>query len=499
MSYEEETSQFGDYVIRKLLRENTTTRSWLAEQKSVGRMVLIEELRQDAFDQREEFLADVRAKASVDHPLVGSIYEACSEDGHCFFAHELLPGESVREMTASGKRMRALRFVHLLHRVAEANIYHETHGNATSPLDADCVVIDEQGVVRIQNLAISGKRLPEQSTRDVMKIGLSFEPLVDLDHPGATRCLTLLAWMRGEQVDSPLTWESVRNFCEQIEFQLTEPATSHGPVTAAVKQEKKSGFVIVIAVLLLAVVAGIFFLTKKDRPPSVNVEKPGWVTISEGTHTTPEGQVMQINGFEMSAHEVTIGEYAEFLEDLTFVSNSKSFDHPDQPAEKTDHLPDDWDNLHASAMKGEVWNKKTVNIHTPVVGIDWWDAFAYTKWKKIDAKWKECFLPTQEQWHYALVSGSDDPSKIGVSDLIPVTEKNNPDKTKNGLLAMAGSVAEWTAEPRPSPDNPLGNAKWVIIGGSYLKPGNGASSREWVDDRSLRRPDLGFRICRMPK
>jgi hypothetical protein len=325
MSYEQETSQFGDYLIKKLLRENPTTRSWLAEQKSVGRMVLIEELRQDAFDQRDEFLADVRAKASIDHPLVGSIYEACSEDGHCFVAHELLPGESIQEMTSSGKRMRALRFVHLLHRVAEANIYHETHGNATSPIDADCVVIDEQSVVRIQNLAISGERLPEQSVRDVMKIGLSFEPLVDLDYPGATRCLTLLAWMRGEQVDSPLTWESVRNFCEQIGFQLTEPATTHGPVTAAVRQEKKSGFVIVIAVLLLAIVVGIFFLMKKERPPSANVEKPGWVSIKQGTHTTPEGQEIPICGIHRSANHSFQGRACEeFRSPRTTCSKNRS-------------------------------------------------------------------------------------------------------------------------------------------------------------------------------
>jgi len=34
----------------------------------------------------------------------------------------------------------------------------------------------------------------------------------------------------------------------------------------------------------------------------------------------------------------------------------------------------------------------------------------------------------------------------------------------------------------------------VIIGGSYLKPASGALSREWTDDRSMRRPDLGFRL-----
>jgi hypothetical protein len=34
----------------------------------------------------------------------------------------------------------------------------------------------------------------------------------------------------------------------------------------------------------------------------------------------------------------------------------------------------------------------------------------------------------------------------------------------------------------------------VLIGGSYLKPGSGAASREWTAERGLRRPDLGFRV-----
>ena len=59
---------------------------------------------------------------------------------------------------------------------------------------------------------------------------------------------------------------------------------------------------------------------------------------------------------------------------------------------------------------------------------------------------------------------------------------------------MAGSVAEWTNSQSVNPSNPLGGASWVIIGGSYLKPSSGAATREWTENRGLRRPDLGFRV-----
>ena len=121
-----------------------------------------------------------------------------------------------------------------------------------------------------------------------------------------------------------------------------------------------------------------------------------------------------------------------------------------------------------------------------MVGVDWWDAYAYAKWKK-------CILPTQEQWLAALVSQTKEYSTIPVSAWPPANK--TPDRTTNGILAMAGSVAEWTGEPRVSPTNPLGKPQWIIIGGSYRKPGKGALSQEWIEDRSTRRDDLGFRVC----
>jgi len=47
-----------------------------------------------------------------------------------------------------------------------------------------------------------------------------------------------------------------------------------------------------------------------------------------------------------------------------------------------------------------------------------------------------------------------------------------------------------------NPSNPMGEKLWVIIGGSYLKPANGALAREWVEDRGVRRPDVGFRVVK---
>ena len=68
------------------------------------------------------------------------------------------------------------------------------------------------------------------------------------------------------------------------------------------------------------------------------------------------------------------------------------------------------------------------------------------------------------------------------------------DRTKLGVLNLAGSVSEWTRLQTEDPLNPRGAKKWLIMGGSYKQAQGHAASYEWLDDRNLRRDDLGFRV-----
>jgi hypothetical protein len=487
----ETEKDFGDYKAFECVAESRHTRTWLAEQGSVGRKVLIEELKEGAFGERDSFLADARAKATVEHPSVGSIYEASRGEDGCFFAYELLPGETLGQMVAAGKTMAAIDFVKVLGKIAEANLYHESKKNATSVLDAGSVHIDDHGVVRVANLAVAGERMPDQSLRDTLKLGRALEPLPERGKPGASRCLTLLAWMRGEEVVQPLSWEAVQDYCEQIELQLTEPSDLVAPPTRALRPSRKITWIWGAAALVAVVPLGGFFLMssgkKKVSQKSVQTE---FVDIEMGNWKTPDNLNVKTQAFRIAEAEVTIGQYAEFLETLELLSADgaeKAFDHPEQPEEKKGHMADDWSNLLAAAKTGELWNDQYVTVNTPVVGVDWWDAYAY-------AKWKRGFLPTCEQWLAAVLSGAKNPSGIQGSAWLPVTEETM-DRTNGGVIGLAGSVSEWTSEARKNPANPLGDELWVIAGGSYLKPGKGALNLDYVPDRMLRRADLGFRIC----
>ncbi|MGC4015765.1 MAG: SUMF1/EgtB/PvdO family nonheme iron enzyme [Luteolibacter sp.] len=488
-----EEPTLGDYLLKELLAEGPLTRTWLAEQVSVRRKVLIDELRPEAAEARDSFLADVRSKAAMDHPLIGSVYEAVAKDSHYFFARERLAGATLEERLHASEPLRPAVLAHVLRKVAEANVYLESRGQATAPLDPVDIHLEDSGVVRLVNLAVAGEREPERSMEDIVNLGYKLAPLVADGHSGTTRLLTLFSWMRGEGLESPITWEQVRSYSAQIEQQLGDSVTGAGPATTHLATPKKlpvAAIAIAAAVVVIGLGIGVSMMKPKlpATPPKSSL--PSAILIPEGKHPTPDGGEENLRAFRLSSHEVTIGEYAEFLDTLALLAKDqreRTFDHESQPAEKANHFPDDWDNLLAAAKSNGSWQGRPVALDTPVVGVDWWDATAY-------CEWKQGSLPTQEEWFAAMTQDLKQPSAIKPSNWLPVTAET-PDRTPNGLLGMAGSVAEWTRSRSINPANPLGDKLWVIIGGSFLKPANGALAREWVEDRALRRPDLGFRLA----
>ena len=483
----------GEYRLKELLAENPVSRTWLAEQVSVSRRVLLDELRPDQFHQRDAFLADVRAKAAVDHPLVGSVYEAVAGPGPCYYAHEFLPGISLSEREKTKQHLSPSRLANLLRRVSEVQLQYEALGQATSPLSLSAVHQDEHGVVRLENLAIAALRTPEQSLRDIVYFGSALVPLIITDQPGANRMLIVCAWMRGEGLEAPLTWHQIRDFCMQIEHQLAGPASSLTATRRGFLAKKQQPVILMALATVVVVVVGIVLVVNMMRPPApsapARASLPDAVAIAAGNSPTPDGGVENYQAFRISAHEITIGQYSEFLEilgTLTKDGRERTFDSPNQAPEKTSHEPVDWAAQHAAAKIHGIWQNQAVTLDCPVTGVDWWDAAAYAEWKKAR-------LPTQEEWFAALHLEEKNPAELPPGPWAPVTSQTT-DRTAAGLLGMAGSVCEWTAEPAPNPANPLGEKLWVITGGSYLKPGTNALTREWTADRLLRRPDLGFRV-----
>jgi Sulfatase-modifying factor enzyme 1 len=489
-----EERQLGEYLLKHRLAETPSTQTWLAEQTSVARLVLVDELCDDS--QRQPFLADIRAKAAVDHPLISSVYEAVAEPEACFYAHELLPGTNLAKRLKSGETLLPAQLAYILRRVSEANLQLEALDHATSALALDAIYLDEHRVIRLKNLAIAGQRIEAQSQRDILHLGEALIPLVARGQPGETRLLTLLSWMRGEgleALEAPLTWGQTRDTCMQIEHQLADPLSLLSPTQRGTRSIGKKQPVALITVVTILVLVGIIIFAIKVRPPlpppPPRASLPQAITIQAGRHATPDGTEETLPTFRISAHEITVGQYAEFLETLAMLAKDQrenTFNHASQPKGKPDHQPVDWTALLAAATARGIWQNHAVTLDSPVVGVDWWDATAYAEWKKAR-------LPTQEEWFAALDHPAEAAAPLLPGPYAPVTA-TTPDRTSLGLLGMAGSVCEWTSKPAANPANPFGEKLWVIIGGSYLKPGSNSLTREWTTDRRQRRADLGFRV-----
>ena len=483
----------GDYRLLDRQEDDELCHIWRAEQLSVSRRVLVRELRPEQADRKQEFLAEIRAMAAVDHPLIGSVYEAVDHGGQCYSAHEWLPGETLGALLAEGRTLPPAELVRILSRLADIQLHCEAAGHATRPMEPCHIHVDPFGVVRIDNLAIAGPRATERSERDVTRLGKVLEPLVAKDQPATKRLLCLLGWMRGQDIGVPLTWRQIHKLCQQIEHQLAQAAASDGsPRHASGRLLRNIGRpnVAMAAVMgFLLILLLVWWLRPTAVPPAPALPQPHFIRIPAGNYPTSDGPIRASRTFAIAPHEVTIGQYAAFLDALELLKTSdlaQTYNHPEQPPDKTSHLPDDWPALLTAAKSSGIWRDHHVTLDSPVVGVDWWDATAYADWKKAR-------LPNHDEWLAALHAQVAKPMAIPPAPWQPVTMET-ADRTPGGLCDMAGSVCEWTASTGVDPANPLGGRKWLIAGGSFLKPGSHALTREWADDRNLRRPDLGFRV-----
>lgn len=482
----------GDYELHELLDQGPLTVTYRAVQRSVNRPVLLDRLRGELASAAvvEQFFADVRAKAAVDHPLIASIYEAVSTPGTYFFTRENLAGASLLDLHEANVRLTPLEMARVIKRVADASMYFEGRGINTVPLAPAHVFIEKDGFTRLVNVAVAGVRAADAYIADTRMLGMMLEDMVRDDLEGATRIRTLLAWMTNLERPQPLTWGQILSYAEQVEQQLTAPTYAPQPApTHQAQQAPKSKLPVMLGAGAAVVAVGVLALllggNKRPAEPRAR-DLSAVVEVAAGNYPTPDGGTAKLGGFQLDAHEVSIGEYREFLNQLNALPEAQrsAYDHPDQPAGKANHEPDEWNSMLAAALTGGTWHNLPIGLDFPVVLVDWWDAYAY-------ARWRHGRLPTQNEW-YAAASQTGSPGELPPSGWGPVDGKT-PDLTPSGLHGLAGNVAEWTGENELNPSVPMNPRSPMTIGGSYKAPAGGANAREWVD-RSLRRDDLGFRV-----
>ena len=516
--------QLGDYTLLEVLHETEDTQTLVARQRSIDRtvaLVLLKPHRCGDASAVEAFRADIKAKARVTHPRIAVVYESGERDGVFFYTREMVAGRDIVALWAEGQRF-PLAFVwDLLKTVCDTFLYYENNRMGYRAFQPEALVLIQEEPY-LANLATAEPSEPDVFAQSLGAIREPFWRLLRASDTHIENVRQFFARMDPEHPDVFGDWRELRRACNiarQVTSMSQAPQTHEvgslletseaGPgdlSMAAGRSTRMIPAVTLVVLLLLGTVLALWWL--QWRRPVVPVDNP-MVRVPAGEFVYHEKERIDLPEFWISKYEITIGQYAEFL---TAVETSSAFDHEDQPATKRGHRPRDWRSYYAAARARGVYRGHRLTINCPVVGVDWWDAFAC-------ARWRGGRLPSAVEWEKAARGvegflypwGSEpDPGKANTGldyDKEPGAggkhdgfnawadvDQLGEDESPFGIVGMGGNVSEWTATFSVDPNHPDQKTP-IVKGASFV-------SREQLDLTRGRLPPAdkpsmsrGFRIA----
>lgn len=522
----------GNYQIQARLGEDAVGVLYKAVQTSVSREVELHTLRPESADEQgvKDFLADASAKANVNHPYVLAVYEAGHDQDVYFFAAEYVEASSVAQIAATGRRLSPQVVLQIVKVAADVFQSFEQNGIRHRVLEAADVLVTPKNQPRLRNIAAHGTFVSPTRPENMAALARILLPLLENDAARNSAGVQNLL-QRMLSGDSALTasWAAL-----QPEIQALQPtvvpadaykinAQDRAAIKAveeAKRRQKRSMILTMVGSLLLLCAALFSVWWAFLRTPGMK-DFNTMIEIPAGEFIYQDGQKIKLPTFWIDEHEVTIGQYAEFLDYLAkHPEEAEKFAHPDQPKGKS-HVPEDWEDrdlptgkMYGYYTRAKRWGKykgAKLDLNSPVFGVDWYDAYAY-------AKWKGRRLPTEQEWEKAargtdgrkypwgdkednkrVNSGADyttDPkaeAKVdGWKRWSPVDAVKG-DRSPYGVIGMAGNVSEWTATFDEGEGPMTGSKVPVIRGGNFENAEYTITRRRTVLSPFGRAFTLGFR------
>ena len=506
----------GAYQILRQLGEGRWGTVYAAVQTAINRPVGLKVLdAAQAADAgvRARFIADARAKAHVQHPSILAVYEAGEAAGHIFYAHEYVEGRTMAEIKASGEKLDEQTALKVLRAAADGLAYLSIHKIPHTPPEPGGIFLGTDGGPRLANIAtqLSDQQLPvEGEIQALGRILLGVLPAIQSLTPGMQDLVKRMV-QKGPQAFS--AWGPLLQGIKALEPKVVPleaakiSAQDRAAVAAVVelkKKQQRSLYVSLASLGTLIVIVSALAYWKFSSNERLLDEQ---VHVPEGEFPFGESaDPVTLPDFWIDKYEVTYGQYAKFVE---FLKNhpTSDYDDPRQPRIKTQamHKPEHWEIFYQRAVAGKPVHGVAIDLNSPVMEVDWWDAYAYAKWKGRE-------LPTEQEWEKAARgtkgfiypwgdepdpkkanSNTDyhggDPKAKGEADGYvfwnPV-DKITSDKSPFGVIGMAGNVAEWISTWDTVKKRPL------VKGGSFMSSDSRLDSHKDFPADSLSEA-LGFR------
>lgn len=507
----------GDYELMEKRRTTPTTDTFRAVQRSVNREVVLERLKPELCRDKaavRAFRGMVRARANVSCPWIAAVYEAQETDDALFYTRELVRGITLDELAASRAHITPEEALHLLRAAGEAMTWLQEKNLPRTELKRQHLYHGHDGAPRIANIAAADVQ-PVDEPAEIRAMAAGLMRVVDFNARSARESSHVLGLMKASGPHALTTWKAVLREVSAGLHRLTEARSSSlaGDSDSARPRRRKSRAVLFGAAALTVLAGGLVIAWYSRKP---NPAKPrnlaAMVEVNAGEFTFGDGHRLTLPGFWIDSHEVTIGQYAEFLTAIAGI-NDKKFDHADQPKEKTGHEPKDWADIHAAARAGSTWRSCPISLHCPVFNVDWWDAYAF-------AAWKGRRLPSEQEWEKAARgtngrrwpwgseadpkranTGADYAEQPGGGGKIDgftwwcEVDAKPEDVSPWNVYGMAGNVAEWTDTRAPHPDLPDETVPVYRGGDFYQDAQSPLTTQRLAKSAAYAQPFLGFRTA----
>jgi formylglycine-generating enzyme required for sulfatase activity len=501
-------ARLGDYQLLEVIAESADVVTHRALQCSVHRIVALDRLKSSVAanpDAVRRFRALVRAKAAVVHQHIASVYEAQEMDGAVFYTRELVDGRTLPELLHAGVRLPEHVVLALLQAAAAAAVYFDQHKIPRGPLTPRDVTLGSDGLPRVANIALGQPQDARDEHAELVAMAQAANALVDPAIP-APELIEVVTRVREPSAHGLRTWEAFAGVVaasRQRAADVVSPSTrklSAGTYAIVMKRRRRKQYLFVAIVAFAAMAGGLlvywipFLTAPKPRDFSAMSRVPA------GEFVYQLGEKRTTTEFWIDTHEVTIHGYAAFLDHLRRFPGV-SYDHPRQPSTKSTHMPQNWEAYYRAARRGGTYLGLRVNVNCPITTIDYWDAWAF-------ARWKGRRLPTEIEWEKAARGtdgrlfpwGSDaDPARVnsgadfadsgggtldGFTGWAPV-DAHVRDVSPYGVTGMGGNVSEWTDSLMLHPEL-IDQQVPVLRGGSFS-----TKSCEVTVRRPARSPEHG--------
>ncbi len=261
---------------------------------------------------------------------------------------------------------------------------------------------------------------------------------------------------------------------------------------------------------------------KRDASPMVKV-KAGTFIMGDAAGLAMDGprRTLEVGTFEIDKYEVSNARYRKFL-DWVKKNGDEKIRHADQPAGK-DHTPRYWKSFRPALLettgmaKLQHFDASTFRKDDhPVVGVDWFDAYAFAKWagKRLptEAEWEKAARGTKgrtwpwgNKWDFAKCNSGGyewKGERDGFIYAAPV-KAFAAGRSPYGCHQMAGNVAEWVNEryvPKKGDRSRVPAGAMIVKGGSSSSyPSSVRPAARAAHERSYRHFTIGFRCANSKK